>query len=136
MKKIFLLAIAALALTACSDEKKSEKALLDDVIKMHNSVMSMDEQLVHNKMKLDTLITTADDTAKAKMNAMRVQIDKVDNNMEDWMQKFDPDTKGKSHDDVMKYMTEQKVRIQQIDSIMRAAIKESGEYIKQKTTTK
>lgn len=136
MKKIFLFAFAALALAACSDVKKQEKALLDGVIKMHDSVMVYDEQLTHNKMKLDTLIKTADDTTRAKLNAMITKLDKVDGYMEAWMQKFDPATQGKSHEDIMNYMNAQKIRIGRIDSMMRVAIKESGEYIKQKTATK
>lgn len=132
MKKIFLFAVAILALAACSDVKKDEKALLDHVIKMHDTVMVYDEQLMHNKMKLDTLIKTADDTTKARLNIMIAKLSKVDSDMEDWMQKFDPQTK----DNVIDYMNKQKVRIEHIDSMMRAAIKESGEYIKQKTATK
>ncbi|HWZ35950.1 MAG TPA: lipoprotein [Mucilaginibacter sp.] len=136
MKKIFLFAFAAVALAACSDVKKNEKALLDHVIQMHDSVMTYDEQLMHNKMKLDTLIKTADDTTKAKLNAMIIKLGKVDGDMEEWMQKFDPAPQGKSHEYIMNYMNAQKIRIGRIDSMMRAAIKESGEYIKQKTATK
>lgn len=136
MKKIFLFAFAVLILTACSDAGKDEKVLLDHVIKMHDTVMSYDEQLMHNKMKLDTLIKTADDTTKAKINAMIAKLGKVDSDMEDWMQKFDPAPQGKSHEYIMDYMKTQKVRIDRIDSMMRVTIKESGEYIKQKTTTK
>ncbi|HEY9534049.1 MAG TPA: hypothetical protein VIQ77_05910 [Mucilaginibacter sp.] len=133
MKKIFLLAFAALALFACNDTKKQEKALLDDVIKMHDSVMSNDEQLMHNKMKLDTLLKTANDTTKIRISGMITQMDKVEGFMEDWMQKFDPAPKGKSHDYFMAYMTAQKIRIGRIDSMMREAIKTSGEYLKAKT---
>jgi hypothetical protein len=133
MKKIFLLAFAALTLAACNDAKKQEKALLEDVIKMHDSVMGYDEQLMHNKMKLDTLLKTADDTAKTRISAMIAQLTKVDGFMEDWMQKFDPEPKGKSHDYFMAYMTAQKIRIGRIDSMMRESIKTSGEYLKTKT---
>jgi hypothetical protein len=133
MKKIFLLAFAALALFACNDTKKQEKALLDDVIKMHDSVMSNDEQLMHNKMKLDTLLKTANDTTKIRISGMITQMDKVEGFMEDWMQKFDPAPKGKSHDYFMAYMTAQKIRIGRIDSMMRESIKTSGEYLKAKT---
>lgn len=133
MKKIFLLAFAALALFACNDTKKQEKALLDDVIKMHDSVMSNDEQLMHNKMKLDTLLKTANDTTKIRISGMITQMDKVEGFMEDWMQKFDPAPKGKSHNYFMAYMTAQKIRIGRIDSMMRESIKTSGEYLKAKT---
>ena len=132
MKKIFLFAFVALALAACSDVKKEEKKLIDNVMQLHDTVMTYDEQLMHNKMKLDTLIKTADDTTKAKLNAMIAKLDKADSDMEDWMQKFDPQPK----ENVLEYMNKQKVRIHHIDSAMRAAIKESGEYIKQKTATK
>lgn len=133
MKKVFLFAFTILALTACSNAKKQEQTLLDDVIKMHDSVMSHDEQLMHNKMKLDTLLKTADDTAKTKISAMITRLTKVDGFMEDWMQKFDPAPKGKSHDDMMNYLTAQKIRIGRIDSMMNECIHTSTEYLKEKT---
>lgn len=133
MKKIFLFALVAMSLVACSDSKKQEKAVLDDVIKMHDTVMAHSDKLMHDKMKLDTLLKTADDTTKSKINQLITGLNKADDDMEKWMEKFDPEQKNKSHDEVMKYLNEQKARIKAIDSAISASVKQSADFIKAKT---
>lgn len=133
MKKIFLFVLATMSLAACSDTKNQEKAVLDDVIKMHDTVMAHSDQLMHDKMKLDTLLKTADDTAKSKITQLITSLTKADDQMENWMQKFEPDQKGKSHEEVMKYLNTQKAQIKSIDSAITATVKQSADYIKAKT---
>jgi hypothetical protein len=131
MKKTLLFATFTLALSACKDPKIEEKAVLDDVIKIHDSVMSKDEQLMHNKMKLDTLLTEAKiQDAKAKISQLRGQLNKADSAMSDWMQKFDPEQKGKSHEEIMNYLSAQKKQVLVIDSLVNSSVKQSAEYLK------
>jgi L-arabinose isomerase len=79
-------------LAACADKKAQQKVLLDDIIKIHDKVMSADEQLMNNKMKLDTLIKTKTipDTDKSAKQLVQ-QLNSADVAMENWMHKFDPD---------------------------------------------
>ncbi|WP_214070472.1 hypothetical protein [Mucilaginibacter sp. dw_454] len=130
MKKIFLLAFAAIAFAACNDSKNDEKTVLNDVIKIHDTVMAHSDQLMHDKMKLDTLLKTADDTAKTKISLLISKLNNADGQMEDFMQKFDPEQKGKSHDYMMNYLTAQKIRIHAVDSMINSSVKESSEYLK------
>jgi len=130
MKKIYLFAFAVLALSACSDSKADEKAVLNDVIKIHDKVMGFDEQLMQNKMKLDTLLLEAkNNEAKEKISYLRSKLTKADSAMENWMQKFDPEQKGKTHDEIMKYMAVQKEQVIAVDSLLAGAVKESNEYL-------
>ncbi len=130
MKKIYLFAFAVLALSACSDSKADEKAVLNDVIKIHDKVMGFDEQLMQNKMKLDTLLLEAkNNEAKEKISYLRSKLTKADSAMENWMQKFDPEQKGKTHDEIMKYLSAQKEQVIAVDSLLAAAVKESTEYL-------
>jgi hypothetical protein len=131
MKKIFLFAIAVLALGACKDPKAEEKVVLDDVIKVHDTIMRNDEQLMHNKMKLDTLLAEAKNVeAKDKINQLKNQLSAADSAMSNWMQKFDPAQKGKTHDEIMNYLSAQKKEVRAIDSLIKNAVNESGSYIK------
>jgi hypothetical protein len=58
-------AVICLAFNACKDPKAEEKVVLNDVIKIHDNVMGYEDQLMHNKMKLDTLLIQAkNDEAK------------------------------------------------------------------------
>jgi len=131
MKKILIAAFIGLTLSACSDNKKQEKDLLDKVLKVHDKVMSSDDALMKNKMQLDSLLKMpAKDTAeRTNMKAIALKLQAAEEAMEIWMQKFEPDVTGKSYDEVMKYYTQQEKAIQSVDSLMNAAVAESSKYL-------
>jgi len=135
MKKTIIAALTCLALFGCTDNKKQEKALLDSVISVHDKVMGKDEQLMKNKMKLDTLLKSklTGDTAaeKEQLMGLSIQLTNAEDAMEKWMQKFEPDPKGKSHQEIMDYYSNQKVQVTAIDSALNAAINASGSYLNQ-----
>jgi len=134
MKKLFILLAACAVLSACGDSKKQEKAALDSVIKIHDKVMSSDDQLMSNKMKIDTLLkeTLPGDTAATKRQLMglKIQLTQAEDAMENWMQKFDPEQKGKSHEDIMNYLEAQKAQIKTINAAIDSAVNASTTYLK------
>jgi hypothetical protein len=126
MKKYILTLVTAFVLFGCADTKKQEKLLLDSVIAIHDKVMSSDEQLMKNKMLLDSLIkNNPNDSAKVYLK----QVDDADNAMSDWMHKFDAENKGKSHQQIIDYLTDQKKRITDIDSLINTAVSSSNKYL-------
>ncbi|AYL95972.1 hypothetical protein [Mucilaginibacter celer] len=132
MKKLYLALLAGIALSACNDTKKQEKDLLNQVIAVHDKVMASDEQLMKNKMLLDSLVKHASpavnmDTAKAYIK----QIDDADNAMSDWMHNFDAENKGKTHQEIMTYLEDQKKLIVKIDTQIASAVAGSTKYITQ-----
>lgn len=136
MKKLLITALVTLTLSACTDTKDQQKVLLNDVIKIHDKVMSNEDLLMKNKMKLDTLLLknkfpNVKDTAteKAHIRAINAKLVTADSVMENWMQKFDPEQKGKSHAEIVIYLTDQKKQVLAVDSQLTAAVKESSEYL-------
>jgi hypothetical protein len=131
MKKLLITAFIGLALSACSDGKKQEKDSLDNILKVHDKLMSTDEALMKNKMQLDSLLKLpAKDTAeKVVMKAIDLKLTAAEESMETWMHKFEPDVTNKSHDDIMKYYDSQKKAINSVDSLMSNAIAESNKYL-------
>ena len=130
MRKTFLFAFAALALSACKDAKTEEKAVLNDVIKIHDTVMGNDEKLIQNKMKLDTLLKEAKNIeATTKIKQLITKANDADSLMEKWMNKFDPEQKGKSHEEIMNYLSTQKKEVKLIDSLLNNAVKETSLYL-------
>jgi hypothetical protein len=135
MKRTLVIAIAVLALSACN-QKEKEKTLLDDIMKTHDKVMGHDELLMKNKMKLDTLLQpgriTGSDTLqqRATIRAMGYMLSVADNSMEQWMKNFQPDIKGRSHDETMDYLTDQKKKIIAVDSQLNVAVDQSSDYLK------
>jgi len=135
MKKFSLAVLTAFVLFGCGDSKQQEKLLLDSVIAVHDKVMASDEQLMKNKMILDSLIKNAgtavsQDSAKVYLKI----VDDADNAMSDWMHKFDAENKGKSHQEIIDYLTDQKKKIAVIDSQINNAVTISNKYLN--TTSK
>jgi uncharacterized lipoprotein NlpE involved in copper resistance len=124
IKKIAITLFAGLALFGCNNDKKEETALLNDVIKTHDKLMTDDGQIMKNKMLLDSATASKD-----SVTVYKKLLDSADNSMMDWMHKFNPDFTGKSHSDIMTYLTAQKAQILKLDSQINSAIKASGDYI-------
>jgi hypothetical protein len=127
MKKIGIALLTAIILWGCSDKKAQEKAALDSIINVHDKVLAEDEQLMKNKLLLDTLIKKgpANDTAKILSSKLAL----ADSAMDTWMHAFEPDHTGKSHDETMAYISKQKKQIIQIDSQLSEAISASNNYL-------
>ncbi len=118
-----------LFLCACTDKKAQEKAALDSVINVHDKIMGEDEQLMKNKLLLDSLVsknTPAKDSAVAWIS--RVVL--ADSAMSTWMHNFDPDMKGKSHDQKMGYLGQQKKLIKRLDTQMNVAVTGSRDFLR------
>ena len=135
MKKKLFAALLSLALFSCTDTKKQEKDLLNEVIKIHDMVMEKDELIMINKMQLDTLIKENKNPAlNAPATALVATLDSADAKMENWMHKFDAENKGKSHDEIMTYLNDQKKQIEAIDQQLNSSVAASSKFIKENKT--
>jgi hypothetical protein len=131
MKKLIAAAALSMLFFSCADPKKQEKDLLDQVIAKHDIVMGKDEQVMKAKIKLDTLAKVDSALNKNTVAAGLVKtLDGVDAKMEDWMHKFDAENKGKSHEEIMAYLADQKKQIEAIDKDFDAAITATNNYKK------
>ena len=129
MKKIFLTAITGFILTGCADKKADKKTIFDDVMKVHEKVMGADEQLMKNKMQLDTLLKQGSPAQKDTALLLSKKLNAADSTMTNWMHKFDPDYKGKNDDETVTYLNDQKKQIMAIDSEINLAIDQSNKYL-------
>ena len=122
-------------LFSCTDKKKQEKDLFDEVIKVHDRVMGKEDLIMTNKMQLDTLIK---ENRSPEITAVAMQhskaLDSADTNMENWMHNFDAENKGKSHEEIMTYLTGQKKEINAIDSNFNIVVANASKFIKQNKT--
>ncbi|MCO5935145.1 hypothetical protein NAF17_06310 [Mucilaginibacter sp. RB4R14] len=137
MKRLLALLFLSFIIFSCTDTKKQEKDLFNEVIKMHDRVMGKEQLIMINKMQLDTLIrnsTSTEVTAAAKIHS--TALDSTDAHMETWMHNFDAENKGKSHDEIMTYLTDQKKLIDAIDNSFNKTLAVTAKFIKQNKTTK
>lgn len=140
MKYKLMLAALLLVFTACKDTKKDEKKLESEVMEMHEKVMADGETAMQNKMKLDTLILKKDSIKKAfpaldtaaenkTMRELSSRILKTDDAMSDWMNKYNPDFRGKSNEQIIDYLTQQKKIVGQINTQYNSVIQASNQYL-------
>lgn len=131
LSKISIASLAIIFLCSCSDNTKQEKNLLNDILKVHDKVMGKDEVLMKNKSRLDSLlkIKKTDTAENTNIRGIDLRLKAAEEAMENWMGKFQPDMSNKSHDEVMKYYTDQKKQVTAIDSQVNVAIKESNDYL-------
>lgn len=117
-------------LYACSNKKAQKSAIMDEVMKLHEKVMDVDGAAVANRMKLDTLIKQNTLAGKDTAIILNKKLSDAEQAMEEWMHKFDYEQKGKSDDEVITYMQEQKKLIMAIESQLNKAVGESDLYLK------
>jgi len=131
MKRILVIAVTVCTVYSCKDNTRQENDLRNEVLKVHDKIMSKDETLMRNKSRLDSLLkTTMKDTAeKTNVKGIDLRLNAAGEAMENWMMKFQTDMSGKPHDEVMKYYTDQKKQVTAIDSQVNVAIKESNQYL-------
>ena len=128
MKKLLILAIIGLTVSACSDDKKQEKAALDQVLSVHDKVMGHDEAVMKNKMKLDTVLRS-NPADSVQIKALSAKLTAAEDAMDNWMHQFEPDVTGKSHDQIITYYEVQKKQVLAVDSLLSTAVAESGKYL-------
>ena len=117
-------------LVSCADTKKQEKDALSEVIKIHDEAMVTDEKLMHNKILLDSLLKAkAIPDVKGSVTELSKDLDAADKAMEDWMHQFEVEHPGKSHEQIMQYMADQKKQIDQVNKQLSEAVKQSNQFI-------
>jgi len=81
-----------------------------------------------NKMQLKPY-ANATTPIKDSVASYTKLLDNADDEMMTWMNKFNPDFTGKSHDEVMTYLNTQKAQILKLDSQLTSTITASNNYI-------
>jgi hypothetical protein len=135
-----LLALTAL-LYSCG-QKADYKTERDNVMKFHDVVMEDHALLLANQMKLDSMLKNlsavqkkypAIDTAKEKI-VITIALESLkhaEEQMNTWMQQFEPDVTGKSENDAVAYFKAERLKIEKIDSLYKGQIKASNQYLAQ-----
>ena len=128
-------------LAACQNET-DYKMVRKQVLDQHDRIMFDGERAMNNKMKLDTLgmsglavlkkqKPTLDTALEHKqIQALSKKLTDADDLMNDWMHNFKSDVGGKSNEEAVKYFNEENVKVNKLDSIYKAVLKETDTYLK------
>ncbi|MGN6180682.1 MAG: hypothetical protein ACTHNW_15975 [Mucilaginibacter sp.] len=128
-KKILFTLFTFAVLSGCSNsEKAQENALLDSVKSVHDKVMADDDQNMRVRTKLKQLLAIKPEL-KDSVDFFLKKLDDNDNVMMDWMNKFNPDFTGKSHEQIISYLNTQKKQIVGVDSLMKSGTRAAVDFI-------
>lgn len=143
MKKKTILPLAcalfAILLQACSSHP-DPNLIRKQVLTYHDTLMSQDEKAMMLKMRLENLVSEEAENnkssayASAKENELKsliYNLDKVDEQMTDWMHVFNGDFKGKSTQEATDYFIKEKKKVLAIDSNYKSAITNSSLFLNQ-----
>ena len=139
MKNIIIICLALFGLQACQNVQ-DYKAVRQEVMEAHDKVMMDGELAITNKMKLDTLAARLDSLSKMKVisdtlgekkniAALQFKLNRADDQMNDWMHKFDAELGDKSNDEAVLYFKAEKEKVKSLDSLYKVAISESTSYL-------
>jgi hypothetical protein len=139
MKNTIILCLLILGLQACQNEA-DYKSVRKEVLDAHDSVMMDGEMAIKNKMRLDTISANLNSLSKARIITdtlaekqaianLQLKLNTADEMMNDWMHKFNAELDGKSNAEAVSYFNEEKVKVNKLDSLYKAAITESDAYL-------
>jgi len=124
---------------ACNTERKQEQALYKEVMDMHDVVMpemgtlralSKSLQLRADSIMQDS--TGLDSEEMARIDSLRERLKKANESMMQWMRGFEPLEEGTPHGEVLKFLIEQKKRIDKVKEDMTKARGAADKYLGEK----
>ena len=138
--KYYLFIMIALTLQACNNNKQAEQDLQKQVIAKHDSIMTNMDLLMLNKSKLNKISENLNllkskeptlDTFDLKQNITNAKASLIatDDAMMNWMNNFNPDYTGKSHQEILDYLNNQKVKIDAVEKAFNQSISNSNSII-------
>ena len=130
-KALVLISFFALLIACGHDPKKEEHALNETVMALHDSTMAQMETLMSMQEQIKKAMQT-DSSQKPKADSLVYALGAADNAMMDWMSDFDAKyiDAGHTHEEVMKYLEEQKKAIVQVKEQTDLSIKNAKMFVK------
>lgn len=125
---------------ACKQEPDF-KVVRQKVLDQHDQLMIETEKVMTLQMKLDTLSKSGLKTLKItqptldtlaeqqQIKILLAELGKADDSMNNWMHAFNPDAEGKSNHDAVLYFKEEKLKVNQIDSLYKKVLSDADQYL-------
>ena len=138
MKNIYLLIFGLCVIISCTTEKKREDALYKEVMDIHDEVMpvmgtlralSKSLQLHADSIQLDSIQLSPEELVR--IDSLKERLEKANEAMWQWMRDFRPLEEGTPHGEVLKFLIEQKKRIDKVRDDMMKAKDEADKYLKE-----
>ena len=134
MKYYLVSLLAIFLLVSCTEnrQKKEEEELEKEVLSIHDEVMPqmgevarLRDELEKRKENLDSLATEQ----AAIIDELITQLSEANESMMDWMRDYSADFSNMRHDEIMDYLDEQRMRVEDVQSKIKKAIKDAKEQL-------
>ncbi len=130
--------LLAFAFASCKSQP-GYKQSRDEVIKVHDVVMADHGKIIDHQMRLDEMLKNLAalkaknpqlDTLKEKDSVilLRDRLIVAEESMNTWMHEFEPDVTGKSNEEAIAYFTAEHSKIEKVDSLFKAELKNADVY--------
>ena len=140
IKKVLFLSLVVLSFFACNN-KEAEEILQAHIFEKHDDLMKKGEIIMQNKESLNKLLasTANADSASAsldtenfhqRVNLLNNDLTMADEAMMNWMNDFNPNFDGKTHEQIMAYLNKQQAEILKVELKTNKALKMSSTFLK------
>lgn len=140
IKKVLFLSLVVLFFFACNN-KEAEEILQAHIFEKHDDLMKKGEIIMQNKESLNKLLasTANADSASAsldtenfhqRVNLLNNDLTMADEAMMNWMNDFNPNFDGKTHEQIMAYLNKQQAEILKVELKTNKALKMSSTFLK------
>lgn len=139
LNKVALFFLIISLAVSCNSSKNEQQFLFDEVMEIHDKVMP---EMGHLKSLAGTLSQKADSLAldslgdySQQINEMRTLSKKLkdaNERMMQWMRQFEQTEEGTPHEEVMKYLKQQREHIQKVSDSMLKSKEEAEKYLEDK----
>jgi hypothetical protein len=137
---IFIFGLTIISFTNCKDQKAEQEKLQTDVMLVHDSLMMDMGKLTEKRMMLTKLTSNLDslkkidtslDTTQIKTDIadQKLALSNADDAMMKWMNGFNPDYTGKSQEEIIKYLKDQKLKIDSVKTMLGQSLSNSNSLI-------
>ncbi|MBK0384002.1 hypothetical protein I5M32_13620 [Pedobacter sp. SD-b] len=134
------LGFTIIGLTSCKDKKAEQKKLQDEVMAVHDSLMMDMGKLTDKRMILTELSQNLDSLKKinnsldtlqlrSEITNKKLALSNADAAMMKWMNGFNPDYTGKSQDQIISYLENQKIKIDSVKTLLDQSLSNSNSLI-------
>jgi hypothetical protein len=134
---LIIFSILLISFTGCKDQKAEQKKLQSEVMEVHDVLMGEMDLIMKNKTelsnlqlhldslkKLDPTLDTVD--FKIQIENLKKQLVSSDDAMMQWMNNFNPDYTGKSHEEILSYLNNQKIKIDSVKTLFKESLSKSN----------
>lgn len=137
---IILLGFTFIGFTSCKDQRAEQKKLQTEVMAVHDSLMMDMGKLTDTRMMLTKLTSNLDSLKKVNNSLDTVQLKteiadqklaliNTDDAMMKWMNSFNPNYTGKSSKEIVKYLENQKIKIDSVKTLFDQSLSSSNTLI-------